>query len=186
MMNQTQTWYLISGKRYAGKDSVANILSEMLEDSWSASFASTLKRECADLHGLDYDRLMVDRSYKEEHRLTLIAHGAMRRAEESAYWVRKTFELFSGTTMPVIVSDHRFANESAWLAAQPSVRLVTIRVTATDCIRSQRGWIFKQGVDDDASEIELDSSATDFICANNGTRQELAEAVGHVLTAPSP
>jgi len=174
-------WILISGKRCSGKDCVAEMIYDELHESLSTSFALALKRECADTHKLDFNRLLNDRTYKEENRMMLIEHGRNMRAQEQSYWVRKTYEYFNDINWPVIVSDHRFRNESGWLMEQPGVRVVSIRVTATDRTRAERGWSSNPSIDNDQSETDLDNSVSDYIIANNGSRADLLQSVQRVL-----
>ncbi len=174
-------WFLVSGKRYAGKDTVADMIATIMsQKSERLSFAAAVKQECAKEHGLDYKRLMTDTPYKEQHRQLLIDHGARMRESDPNYWIKAT--VASANTAPDyshIVSDWRFPNERSTLQEITDKRVVCIRVVAADWARSLRGWT-PSAVDSDQSECALDGNNNVITVTNNGSRAELMDAVTRV------
>lgn len=159
------TFILVSGGRYAGKDTVAAELAQ--RTGWThTSFAYAVKAECAVLRALDFSRLLNDAPYKEAHRMELIRHGTERRAEDPTYWARRVYESHCVPDAVCIVSDHRFRNEGAFLRQQ-GARVITVRVCASDDVRTQRGWRYNAAVDNDPSERDLDAERADFTLDNN-------------------
>jgi phosphomevalonate kinase len=169
-------WVLVSGKRYAGKDTVADALARVLgSDVTRASFAHAVKSDVAQQYGLSLERLLTDAAYKEHHRALLISHATDMRARDRSYWVRKARE---GTRNPMtIVSDWRFPDEVDWFRSnEPRTMPFTVRVNASDETRCARGWV-PGPVDVDPSECSLDGAAFDYEIDNNGSMAELEEAV---------
>src|SRR5689334_18759340 len=82
---------LISGKRKCGKDYIASQLCANLNDNHHASIihlSSPIKRAYADEHHLDYDMLMSDADYKEQHRAAMVEWSEGVRAGDSEYFCR--------------------------------------------------------------------------------------------------
>lgn len=161
-----RVWIMVSGKRYAGKDYVANAIAAAVPGAVRRSFAEQLKRDCAAQFGLDYERLMHDAPYKEQHRALLIRHGADMRAVDLMHWVRRAYEASAADSVTV-VSDDRFPNEREFLRAQVDVTVITVRVVAGLDVRRSRGWVPNADVDNDASECALDDVECDFVVDNN-------------------
>ena len=69
------TWILVSGKRYAGKDTVADMIAADIPFSVRDSFARVAKTRFARKYGLDETRLLTDIAYKEQHRVALIEYA---------------------------------------------------------------------------------------------------------------
>lgn len=180
-MSANAIWILVSGKRYAGKDTVANLLAERLRDAGRCvvrtSFALGVKTDTAITYGLDLDRLLNDAAYKEEHRALLIAHGKAMREKDESYWIAQAWNaanvsiaMQNGRSSPlrpiVIVSDWRFVNEGEWIARRTSV--IRVRVHANNWARAARGWVYNAAVDSDVSEVALDEAHVDVNVTNEG------------------
>lgn len=150
------TWVLISGRRCAGKDTVAEILLGRLGPMGGTrvAFADLVKREAADKHGLDLERLLDNsresREYKEEHRTKLIALAMEARERDPDHWVALAWKRYQNTPI-VVVSDWRFDNETAYLRARVG-HVICVRVEAADGDRAARGWMPNPAVDASASE----------------------------------
>jgi len=156
---------LVSGKRYAGKDHVANAIARAVPGAERRSFAAQLKRDCAELFALDYARLMDDAAYKEQHRALLIRHGSDMRAVDIMHWARRVAEA-AATDAVTVVSDDRFPNERQFMREQ-GLAVITVRVRASDDVRRSRGWTPNATIDADASECALDDVPCDFVVDNN-------------------
>lgn len=157
---------LISGKRYAGKDTVAERfrcqLAAQGRDVVLTSFAEAVKREAARLYDLDVDKLLAPptdaeaRAYKEEHRHLLIKVGMEGRAEDTTCWAVKVWQAHSSREV-VVISDWRFPDEEVRLRRLGAM-VIRVRVHARDHARAQRGWKYNAAVDDSPSETALDGN----------------------------
>lgn len=165
-MESKPIFILISGKRYAGKDTVAEIFRRQLaaqgRDVALTSFAEAVKREAARLYDLDVDKLLAPhddaeaRAYKEEHRHQLICVGMDGRVRDPGQWTRKVWASHSSHQV-VIVSDWRFPDEPS-LLEQLGAMVVRVRVHANDSTRNARGWTYNPAVDKSPSETALDNT----------------------------
>lgn len=171
-------WILVSGKRYAGKDTVADILKSIIgRHAERLSFAAAVKRECANGHKLDFEKLMTNTPYKEQHRQLLIDHGKRMREIDPDYWIKATVAgAIQTPATSHIVSDWRFPNEYTTLAALTDKHVIRIRVVASDESRRARGWV-PSPVDADSSECSLDGYNDVITVANNGSPTELNDIV---------
>lgn len=74
----------------------------------------------------------------------------------------------------VIVSDIRRRTDIDYFRqlgvdATPPLRIVTVRIVVDDSVRVRRGWTYQQGVDDVASECDLDGvESWDIVVHNEG------------------
>lgn len=150
---------LFSGKRFAGKDFQADLLYSQFQGHPQvvrASFAYGVKLAAAEEHGLDLQRLLSDRAYKEEHRAQLMKIASDAREAESAVWVRRLVErLQQDPPRVVIISDWRFPDEFTALLRYTH-DIMCYRVETSDERRRARGWIYDSVVDNDISETALD------------------------------
>lgn len=176
---------LVSGRRYAGKDTLADCLARAFREHHPhltvlrTAFAAALKRDyatCFTADGVSLERLLTDAAYKELHRGALIRWGTEARAREPAVWARHVYEhAVSANPRPavVIVSDWRFHNEARFLAAKDGVEVLCFRVCANDQVRRERGWQYDAAVDLDASETELDHGFCGLHVSNTGSVDDL-------------
>lgn len=170
--------FLIGGPRFSGKDYVASRIIGLCAAAggeakfWSASGA--LKREYCLVAGLDINRMLTDREYKELHRVNMTAFFHKQIAKHGKdYYALKLVEQaeelsVSGATL---VFDVRFRFEiECYAAAEGRVfsSVTCIRVQTSDKIRAKRGWVFDPAIDDDPSEKDLNGyKGWDFIITND-------------------
>ncbi|VBB17568.1 hypothetical protein YASMINEVIRUS_30 [Yasminevirus sp. GU-2018] len=211
---------MISGKRTCGKDTVAKIIVDYLtslaeiipktafklgfnvEDNINKmvevmSFAKALKKTfCSDL-GYDFDRMMNDYDYKEEHRADMTNYFMkMRYIEGEDYFsnilIDDILSKHKYDSRIVIVSDlrlkgdlERFRELERGLLEKElegdsercSYKVVVIRVNSTEESKSKRGW-HKKRCDSDFTETDLDDCTDfDFVIDNDGTLEELKNKV---------
>jgi len=178
LSNMPERIFLVSGRRYTGKDTAADLIAPMVGGT-RTSFAEALKREVAQKNSLDFQRLMTDTDYKEDNRRLLIDHGQTRRAENPNYWVEKMLQDHEKEKI-LVVSDWRFPTES--LALSPLCDIVTIRIEASDTARESRGWTRSASIDRDASECSLDYHTFNYVVRNDGTVEELKEILKTMLS----
>jgi len=187
-----RTWILIAGRRFAGKDTAADTLAQLMRRQCTddgnivvvrTSFAEIAKREFCSANNLDYTRIMSDRDYKERHRAALIDYAMSRRGEDEDYFVRMVEQRYPHVehteNIFVIISDHRFPNEQRFLA-QTGDRCITMRVEASEEARRSRGWTYVADVDDSVSELGS-GLEIDYKLANNSDCSALERAVIDVL-----
>lgn len=94
------------------------------------------------------------------------------RAQTPDYFCQTAYTT-RATKPVVIVSDIRRRTDVAYfrrLAAETEgLRLLCVRVQVDDMVRVRRGWTFQQGVDDVASECDLDEfDGWDVVVRNDG------------------
>ena len=67
------------------------------------------------------------------------------------------------------MADARRLTDLVYFRSKYSSRLATVRITAADDVRCNRGFSFTSGIDDAESECGLDEiSDWDFVIENNG------------------
>lgn len=98
------------------------------------------------------------------------------RRDTPAFFCQAAYER---TTKPVvIVSDIRrrtdiefFRSLQQSAAATDEIVVKTVRISVDDSVRRERGWTFQEGVDDVASECDLDAfDEWDFEITNDAGR----------------
>uniref|UniRef100_V9L5G1 Phosphomevalonate kinase n=1 Tax=Callorhinchus milii TaxID=7868 RepID=V9L5G1_CALMI len=174
---------VLSGKRKSGKDAAANLAHGRLGSEVCAvlRLSAPLKEQYAKEHGLDYEELLGAGEYKERYRAAMILWGEERRAHDPGFFCR---EAVRHATQPVwIVSDARRLSDVEWFRQHYSSVLQTVRVSASEDTRKQRGWEFTPGVDDAESECGLDQGVQwDWLIANDGSEAELEHNLEPLLT----
>lgn len=152
---------LFSGKRKSGKDYITDLLQNRLLHSGQCvtiRLSGPIKKQYAVDHNLDYEALLTASEYKEQHRLPMITWSEAKRAQDNGYFIRAAIEMYNGESYPIwIVSDMRRRSDLRWFRENYDKAVYTIRITASEEARRQRGWIYTHGVDDAASECDLDT-----------------------------
>ena len=164
------------GRRSVGKDWLAEITKAVLEEMMTISqgdndavgiarISDSTKREYAASYqsgGVDANKLINDRQYKELHRKALTDFYNCQRARDLACDV-KSFQATANHPAQsgiLLVTGMRHGLEYARLAAGKAV--VMIKVTSSDCSRRARGWVYDHEVDDSEGEERVDSFPDDF------------------------
>ncbi|CAH2008023.1 unnamed protein product [Acanthoscelides obtectus] len=106
-------------------------------------------------HGLQLEELMSDSPYKETYRLDMIKWSDEIRAKNPGYFCKAACDN-AFKKIVWIVSDVRRKSDIKWFKETYGSIVRTIRISATDDVRRQRGLVFKTGVDDEESECGLD------------------------------
>ncbi|XP_073663049.1 phosphomevalonate kinase isoform X1 [Tursiops truncatus] len=133
---------LFSGKRKSGKDFVTEALQSRLGADVCAvlRLSGPLKKQYAQEHGLDFQRLLDASTYKEPFRRDMIRWGEEKRQADPGFFCRKIVE---GVSQPVwLVSDTRRVSDIQWFREAYGAVTQTVRVVATEQSRQQRGWVF--------------------------------------------
>lgn len=152
----------ISGKQFAGKDTLCLLLLKYLPDYRRVALADALKDEYAETAGIPRDRVDALKSKDPRVRGELIALGMKRRAEDPDYWVKKVLRQPGNK----IVTDLRFLNEFERFREQ---KAFTIRIEAKREIRAHRGTLCHEA---DPSETELDGITTWRLVTHNNSSVE--------------
>lgn len=173
---------LFSGKRKSGKDFVTEALQSRLGGDVSAilRLSGPLKKQYAQEHGLNFQRLLDASTYKETYRRNMIVWGEEKRQADPGFFCRRVVE---GVSQPVwLVSDTRRMSDIQWFREAYGAVTQTVRVVASEQSRQQRGWVFTPGVDDGESECGLDSFGDfDWVIENHGDPQRLEEQLENLL-----
>eukprot|EP00698_Gefionella_okellyi_P000885 TRINITY_DN10772_c0_g1_i1.p1 TRINITY_DN10772_c0_g1~~TRINITY_DN10772_c0_g1_i1.p1 ORF type:complete len:194 (+),score=34.32 TRINITY_DN10772_c0_g1_i1:186-767(+) len=171
MMVDGCTILFVSGKRCTGKDYLATKLQEKFRFAVILQFAELLKRDFALAADLDYDKLVNDREYKEQHRteMTKFFHQQIA-ANPHKYHEALCDEVPKHRF--IIVSDFRFPEERDFVTAhvqqmQLRTRIVSVRVEADEHTKQSRGWTYNERIDTDVTETSLDNATFDFVIDNN-------------------
>lgn len=81
------------------------------------------------------------------------------------------------------MSDIRRKTDIQWFKDTYQDIIRTIRITADENTRKERGFIFKPGVDDVTSECDLDDYTEWNLLIDNGKgKQKLEEQLGSILS----
>nr|XP_009862384.1 phosphomevalonate kinase-like [Ciona intestinalis] len=182
---------VLSGKRKSGKDYVAEVLQRIfgMEVCVLIKLSAPLKKEYANKHDLDHQKLLSSSSYKEKYRKDMIVWGELKRNEDPSYFWKAATRACHKFPVWVITdarrpSDLKVVHDSYGENGLTVTKLV--RIEATEHTRSTRGWKFVCGVDDAQSECALDSGFHwDFIIHNNGSKENLLENMQPLITQVS-
>lgn len=159
----------ISGKKGAGKDTIADILLCHYPKSIKYSFAAQLKIEVSHAtgYGVEYIEL-----HKDNFRLILQGWGTdfRRKLFGVDYWIKKmedARERLSINHDVLIVPDVRFINEYEWVKRNGGI-----------VIRVERNHDYG---DVHASEVELDNATFDHTILNIGSFMDLQQKVMEIV-----
>nr|CAD7257678.1 unnamed protein product [Timema shepardi] len=185
MQTNTTHILLISGKRKSGKDFTADKIVHSIEPEKSVlmRISAPIKSHWSKMHNLDFEALQGTSEYKEKYRKAMIEWGENIRREDYGYFCRAAIDMFHAIEKPVwIVSDIRRKSDLQWFRENFSNVVKCMRITSSDNIRTQRGWVFTPGVDDVESECGLDDVTDwDWLIYNNGDQEEYEAALKPVL-----
>ncbi|XP_063723689.1 phosphomevalonate kinase-like [Symsagittifera roscoffensis] len=154
---------ILSGKRKSGKDFLKDELKRLLKDNCCVlTLSAPLKKQYALEHDLDFNRLLDSSDYKELHREEMIKWGEEKRSKQPSFFCElsaKDAETKNQNNDSVIwiVSDARRPTDIEYFITKYGrEKIKLIRVTASEAVRTSRGFVFKHGIDDADSECALD------------------------------
>jgi len=181
----------ISGKRFAGKDTLAGeVVSQARARGVLVgvhAFAAESKRMFAAWQAergvtVELARLLGERAYKEAWRPQLTEFTVAALRGDPLVFCRAVADRIAAAEEVAVISDLRLRLEVAHLRSRFAVHVV--RVTRSDGWREASGWRWTQGVDDHATETELDDRGLwDEEFLNDGTLAELGGRVAERLAA---
>ena len=156
--------YIISGKRHTGKDFVSLRLQKYIKEQlkkncvfWSGS--NVLKREYCEFAGLDLDKMLTDRKYKEENRAKMTAYfnNVMCKISDDYCNVKLIEDMLLVKEPTYFIFDIRYEFEiDCYVRHKLTPNILKIRINVDDDIKRRRGWSYNPKVDDDLSETCLD------------------------------
>ncbi|XP_066910277.1 uncharacterized protein [Clytia hemisphaerica] len=187
-VKQPKALVLISGKRASGKDYIANKINVALQQAnlnvHRAALGNINKELYAESVGIDVNRLLTDRAFKERHRIAMIQHHANKN-EEDPEWCVKEVMSKAETSDILLLSDLRTLENLAWFQKQ-GIPTALIRINASDEARRKRGWEACDVKDNLKTEVDLDEFTgwTAFWDNSDGTdagHQVLNEWIEHTV-----
>ncbi|KAK6640189.1 hypothetical protein RUM44_011875 [Polyplax serrata] len=180
--------FLFSGKRKTGKDFITEKLLECLDNKMKDSIAlikisGPIKSHFAETSNLNLSELMGSGEYKEKFRKEMIEWSEELRLKDPGMFCRAALDMYKAQTKPVwIVSDVRRNTDVKWFKENFKEAVKTVRIEASDDVRKSRGWTFTSGIDDVASECDLDNYKDwDWIFTNNGDENILNSSIKVLL-----
>lgn len=172
-----------SGKLGAGKDFFAELLYARLLCCSRLAFADALKREAMQSHGLSFEETYLEKT--ERSRRVLQEHGVAARAGDEDHWVRRLADEVRVQEMRgarhFLITDVRFPNELAWIAARGGV---VVRVVAPE--RTARR-VAQEGGDPGKhlSETALDDHTFEIVI-HNTLRRPFLQIRGATIAFETP
>ena len=172
----------LAGKKRSGKNSVANMISELAsKDGWTVkefAFAYQVKREVADACEVSVDYI---EKHKDMFRLGLQWWGTeFRRAMYGdKYWIKQLNFAMEQEGLGqfdkhlYIVTDVRFKNEADYIK---NLGGLVVRIERPEAL-TWRDWlpwnIIRKSRDNHASETDLDNHPFRAFIVNSGTMEQL-------------
>ncbi|VDI71405.1 phosphomevalonate kinase-like isoform X1 [Mytilus galloprovincialis] len=176
--------FVISGKRKSGKDYVASLMCNRIGKHLCSSvqLSGPLKKQYAEDHNLNFEKLMDSSEYKEKFRIDMIKWGEDKRTEDPGFFCRLATSK-ADLKKIWIITDARRKTDVDYFKENYNDRTLTVRVCAKESIRKSRGFTFTLGVDDAESECGLDEGIHwDYLIHNNGDQDLLDKDINHLVT----
>lgn len=176
---------LLSGKRKCGKDFVSDILLKSLPNICVLRISGPIKRQFAKDHDLDFEQLLDSSHYKENYRQRMVLWSEQIRASDPNFFLRLAVNESNAKTKPIwMLTDARRLCDVLYFRTDSfkCSKLITIRICASEETRTERGWIFTEGIDDKETECGLDSYKDwDFVLQNDGSQHDLMVKLQPIL-----
>ncbi|KAG4066544.1 hypothetical protein HA402_007180 [Bradysia odoriphaga] len=165
--NKPKLIILFSGKRKAGKDFIAAALLAKLGESVAEiiRISEPIKKHWAKKMELSVEELLGCGPLKEQHRKDMIVWSDKVRAQMPTFFC---LDAFKSAKKPItIVSDVRRRTDMDYFTSL-NIPVLAVRINASDEERTKRGFVFTEGIDDVASECDLDDfDDWDFVINND-------------------
>ena len=161
---------IFSGKQYSGKDTLAKIMLEKMNDFRRCAMGDIIKLEYGKKHNLTYEEIEKN---KPLYRQGLIDLGNWGRAQDADYWLKKIISQDGN----IMVTDVRVQHEYDIFKAAGAI---TIRVNCPRELRVQRGTLIGEN---DITEIGLDHIHDwNFIVNNDSNLEALTQKAEEIIT----
>jgi len=152
---------IFSGKQYSGKDTVAKILLEEMQDYKRFAMGDVIKLTYGAQKGLTYEEIEKN---KPIYRQDLIDLGNWGRAQDPDYWLKKIIS----QPGKIMVTDVRVPHEYEVFKAAGAI---AIRVEASRETRVSRGELIGET---DVTEVGLDDVTDwDYVIENDSDYESL-------------
>ncbi|MFI3300639.1 MAG: hypothetical protein R3Y28_04375 [Candidatus Gastranaerophilales bacterium] len=160
---------IFSGKQYSGKDTVAKIMLEKMNDYKRCAMGDIIKLTYGAEKGLTYEEIEKN---KPIYRQGLIDLGNWGRSQSPDYWLQKIVEQEGN----IMVTDVRVQHE---YEVFKSAGAISIRVEASRETRLNRGELIGET---DITEVGLDHITNwDYTIDNNTDYQTLQTKVEELI-----
>ena len=175
-MNKKPTVILLSGKSGSGKDFVANIMKEKLEQKGN----KVLVTHYADLLKYILKTFFDWDGQKDEHGRHLLQYVGtdVIRRQNPNYWVdfvKDIIIMFSNNWDYILIPDARFPNEITRMFCS-NFRTISIRITRLNYISK-----LTDEQQQHESETALDSYSFDYYMTNDGTLKGIAKEINDFI-----
>lgn len=175
-MNKKSTVILLSGKSGSGKDFVANIMKEKLEQKGN----KVLVTHYADLLKYILKTFFDWDGQKDEHGRHLLQYVGtdVIRRQNPNYWVdfvKDIIIMFSNNWDYILIPDTRFPNEITRMFCS-NFRTISIRITRLNYISK-----LTDEQQQHESETALDSYSFDYYMTNDGTLDGVTKEVNNFI-----
>lgn len=183
---------ILSGKRKSGKDYVAALLDQLLDNKVFLRISVPIKKQYSQMKGLDFKESLTDSPYKESFRQDMIRWSEEVRRTDPNIFLRSSIEDEGARKYPIwVLVDARRPCDLEYMIEEygkkdATCKLFIVRIVASQETRGKRGWTFQSGVDDVDSECALDSwSDWTLVIPNefDTTDEDLKRHLSPVLSA---
>lgn len=173
----------LSGKRFAGKDTVAAMIVELARERGVAIAAHAFADECKQRFVARMQLRLIpikradlnDRASKERWRPQLTKFTMESLRADPLIFCRAVADRIERAEERAVITDLRLRLEIEDLRSR--FELYIVRITRPDSSRASSGWTYSEG-DEHPTETELDEpSLWDEELVNDGTLEELRERV---------
>lgn len=162
---------LISGKAESGKDTVADLIKELIPNrrTISMSYASYLKHICKEIYNWN--------GIKDKEGRTLLQRIGtdVIRSKVPDFWVRNVAQLIfvlQDEFDYITISDCRFSNEIEYMISQFGDKVITLRIERPN----HKSYLNSEQLKH-LSEVALDNYVFDYLIINDGTIDDLRNKV---------
>lgn len=137
----------------------------------------------AQMHGADFKELLSSSSYKEVHRLKMVTWSEQVKMEKNdpVYFLKEAIEMWKKEEKKIwIISDARRVCDVEYFKSEQfkDVKVIAIRITASEETRKNRKWTFTENIDDAQTECGLDNyKEWDYIINNDGSLDDLKKSM---------
>ena len=131
------------------------------------------------MRNLNYERLLDTSAYKETYRTEMVEWGEKMRRADPSYFCQKAVQSAKHSGKPVwIVADVRRKTDIEYFNRFHNLKL---RLQTSIQVRSKRGWVFTNGIDDSETEVDLDDyDDWDFVIDNDGDNEAINRDINNV------
>lgn len=191
-----RTIILISGKKRAGKDTVAQMIVEQLQGDYSVSrlsFAEPMKEILADTFDIQEEFLDLIKNDTKTYQIDVVNTSLDCDIYEHTTDMRQILQRFGTEAMKkqfgddvwsellykkihsdiTVVSDWRFKSELEYLKKQKGVKLITVSVNRPELVHT----------DTHISEKDLDDVKCDYVLQNTSDIDTLKCQIDALLTS---